>query len=162
MATTMNRTSQAFSSLSSIATSSSRVRTARTPVEAMPFRSPTMLLASRSTVVFLAAGGGETDDGAGGRGDADGAPRVAAHVFVGGGHGDLGAVGDGGLDLAEFLARDVVLAGQLGLHGVHLVAALVFHRLQKLLRFGDHVLDVTADGIGLDTAVHGFGSWMFG
>src|SRR3954454_13154552 len=100
MAITTNRTSQAFSSFSSIASSSRRVRTARTPVDAMPFRSPTMLDASRSTVeASLAARGEEADDGAGGRGDAHRGPGVGADILVGRIHGHLRAVADGRLDL---------------------------------------------------------------
>src|SRR3954470_15919898 len=104
MAMTTNRTSQAFSSFSSMAMSSRRVRTARTPVEAIPLRSPTMLDASRSTARSLAARREEADDGAGRGGDTHGRPRVGAHVLVGRVVGDLRAIRHGALDLAELLA----------------------------------------------------------
>src|SRR4051812_36862643 len=159
MAMTTNRTSQAFSSFSSMTSSSRRVRTARTPVEAIPLRSPTMLDASRSTAWSLATRREEADDGARRGGDADGRPRVGTHVLVGRVVGDLGAVGHGALDLAELLASDIVLVGELRLDGVHLRGALVLHGLQKLLRLRDDILDVTADGIGLHTAVHGLRSF---
>src|SRR3954468_2869790 len=109
---TISRTIQAFSSFSSITSSSRRVRTARTPVAAMPRTSPTMLVASRITVRLLAAAlrGEEADDRARRRGDADGAPRVAAHVLVGRGHRVLGAILDRRLDFAELLPRCVVLS----------------------------------------------------
>src|SRR5687768_1188752 len=138
-----------------MASSSRRVRTARTPVEAIPRMSPTMLVASRITEIPLAAGAEEADDRAGRGGDADRAPGIAAHVLVGRGHGDLGAFLHRVLHLAELLARDLVLARHLRLVLVELRGALVLDGFQQFLGFRDHVLDVTADGIGLCTALHG-------
>src|SRR6478735_2263227 len=155
----MSRTIHAFSSFSSMATSSRRVRTARTPVAAMPRTSPTMLVASRITEAPSATRGRgeEADERAHAGGDADRAPRVAAHVLVGRRHGVLRPVLHRGLDLAELLPRRVVLRAHLRLHLVHLRSALVLHGLEQVLGFGNDVLHITPDGVGLGTAaaLHG-------
>src|SRR6185369_1074760 len=155
----ISRITHAFSSLNSIAISSRRVRTARTPVSARPLRSPTMLVASRITGCPLAAAGGEeTDQRTGGRGDPDRTPRVAAHIRIGARDGHLRAVLDRLLDLAELLLGGIELGRDLGLHLVDLRGALFLHGLQKLLGFGDDVLDIASHLVGLrGGAAHGGG-----
>src|SRR3954467_9539492 len=104
MATISRRTIHAFSSFTSMASSSSRVRIARTPVPASPFRSPTMLVASRITAgASAAARGEEADQRAGGGSDADRAPRIRTDIGIGARHRELGAIGHALLDLAIFL-----------------------------------------------------------
>src|SRR6186997_937031 len=149
-ATTRNRTAQVFSSDSSMAASSSRVRIARRPVEAMPLTSPRSPVDSRFTRLSrLAAGDEEADQGAHGGADADGTPRIRADVFVGGVHRLLSGVLDLRAELAEHLLGVVQLGLDLGLHLGELGGALALDGPQQLLGIRYDVLDVAGDRVGI-------------
>src|SRR5579862_7297339 len=101
---TICRTACAFSSCSSIAISSSRVRTIRTPSDASPRTLPTKPRVS-CMARFLAPRDEEADHRADRGADADRLPGVAAHISVGGVDGHPRAVLHVLLQLAQRLAR---------------------------------------------------------
>src|SRR5690349_1313528 len=140
---TIWRTACAFSSCNSIAISSRRVRTIRTPSEASPRMLPTRPGASRMAI--LAARNEEADHGADRGADADRLPGIVAHVPVGGFDGHARAVLDVLLQVAERLARAREGGPRALARGFDLRAALVFHRLQQLLGVCHDVLDVALD-----------------
>src|SRR6185436_4337063 len=160
----MNRTTHAFSSLSSIVSSSSRVRIARSPLDAMLATSPMSPGCSRAipmASVVARTAAEVPDHRADRRADPDGRPRVAADVRVGLVHRELGAVLDGLLDLAELLLGGVQLGGGLALDLGELRFPFRLQGLQELLCIGNDVLNVTPEGVrcGGAAAAHGGLLW---